>query len=127
MLPLLNRHFYTTSKIVKFYRAGAYMDDRILGSCRPAIFNFAVVQFFRKKFVVQFQTRFFITRKCQKLAMFYFWNIGNRCYTKPGIRLAFHVSFTLKQAKNFSFRKKFHFGQKRAVVQFSCRPDMRPL
>jgi len=28
---------------------GVYLDDRVLGSCRPAIFNLVVVQFFRKK------------------------------------------------------------------------------
>ena len=43
------------------YTGGVYLDDRVLGSCRPAIFNLAVVQFFRKKLaVVQFQTRFFV-------------------------------------------------------------------
>ena len=42
------------------------MDDNFLGSCRPAIFNFAVVQFFRKKLaVVQFQTRFFSEEKLE--------------------------------------------------------------
>ena len=56
---------------------GVYLDDRVSGSCRPAIFNLAVVQFFRKKLavvqffrkklaVVQFQTRFFLYMKMPK-------------------------------------------------------------
>ena len=31
---------------------GVYLNDRVLGNCRPAIFNFVVVQFFRKKLAV---------------------------------------------------------------------------
>ena len=34
--------------------ADAYLDDRVLGSCRPAIFNIAVF--------IQFQTRFLLHR-----------------------------------------------------------------
>ena len=34
---------------------GVYLDGTFLGSCRPAIFNFVVVQFFGKKLdIVQF-------------------------------------------------------------------------
>ena len=45
-----------------------YVDDTFLGSCRPAIFNLVVVQFFRKKKegAVQFQTRFFYYMEMSK-------------------------------------------------------------
>ena len=64
---------------------------------------------------------------------------------KSEIRFGFPVSFTLKLVKKFSFRQKFtcrpvffeknrcrpdscrpFWPQKRAVVQFSCRPDIQP-
>jgi len=72
--------------------------------------------FFEKKVgVVQFQTRYFITWKCRILAMFYFWNIGNRCYTKSGIRFG----FTLKPGKHFSF------GPNDLGIKFKYRPFFR--
>jgi len=77
-------HFYYHQRSESFWekkqvQTGAYIGRyRVFGSCRPAIFNLVIVQFFRKKIaVVQFQIRFFITWKYRKLAMFYFWNTGN--------------------------------------------------
>jgi len=70
--------------------------------------------FFEKQLaVVQFQTRFFCTWKCRKLAMFYVWNTGNRWYTKAGIR----VQFCSKKKIGVVQLAVVHFGQKRAVVQ----------
>ena len=149
--PLLNFHHFCRKIFSRFPQFNRCKNIHILNLHGGAYiwttgFWVAVVKqflillsssFFEKKSCRPVSNPVFITRKCEKLAMFYFWNIGNRCYTKPGIRLAFPVSFNLKPAKKFSFPQKFTcrpvFFEKKidvvqlGVVQFSCRPDIRPL
>ena len=103
------------------YRGNVYNDDTFLGSCRPAIFNFVVVQFFRKKIdvvhfgkkngaVVQFSCRPYIRPRG-----------GPRLYFKP--RCRFLQNFNVRNFDFFIFR----FGFFSVWFLLDTRPMLQPV